>query len=77
MLARTVKNETCLLKKVVCFKYGRTVQQKQLNYNTRRRQKRALETERETKRTEIDKRFGCSEVNQKELQNLMKEEQLD
>ena len=48
-----------------------------------RRQKRALETERETKRTEIEERndfckiFGCSEVNQKELQNPMKEEQLD
>ena len=58
-------------------------QQKRLNYNTRQKQKRALETERETKRTEIEecndfyKIFGCSEVNKKELQNPMKEVQLD
>ena len=57
-------------------------QQKRLNYNTRRRQKRGLETERKTKETEIGerndfcKRFGCSEVNQKELQLPMIEEQL-
>ena len=58
-------------------------QQKRLNYNTRRRQKKALETDRESKRIEIEERndfckiYGCSEVNQKELQNPMKEKQLD
>ena len=48
----------------------------------RRREKRSLETEREMKRTEIEKSndfcktFGYSEVYQKKLQNPMKEEQL-
>ena len=58
-------------------------QQKRLNYNTRPRQKKALETDRESKRIEIEERndfckiYGCSEVNQKKLQNPMKEKQLD
>ena len=57
-------------------------QQKRLNYNTRRKQKRASETERETKRTEREehndfcKRFGYSEVDRNSAQNLMKEEEL-
>ena len=83
MYVNNGKSETYFLKKVICFIYmEEQFQQKQLNYNTRRKQKRASETERETKitkreeRNDFYKRFGCSEVNRNSAQNLMKEEQL-
>ena len=44
-----LKNETCILKKVFCFKYGRIFSKMRLNYNTRRRQQRASETEDDKK----------------------------
>ena len=56
-----LKSETCLLKKVICFKYGRIFSKMRLNYNIRQRQLRASETEDKKQKIEKEKRNGLRE----------------
>ena len=60
-----LKSETCFLKKVICFKFGKNVSK--MRYNTRQRQQRASETEDEkkTKRNEKDRERRAQRLLQK------------